>query len=134
MAQVYDHDAERLTFASADEELYEVEISSGHWSHRFLTEAPWFVGGREALALHTGRLRYPPAALRTNTKGRVTVHLLVDTLGRVTERRVARSLSSACDAEALRVARAIPDTFTPGRVGARAVPVRYSVSFLFELP
>ena len=58
----------------------------------------------------------------------------MDTLGRTTERRVARSLSSACDAEALRVARTIPDTFTPGRAGARAVPTYYPVSFPFELP
>ena len=99
-----------------------------------LTQAPWFIGGHEALAPFAGTVRYPAAALRNKVEGKVTVSFVVDTLGHVAGHRVVQGLGSGCDEEALRVACTIPGTWTPGRLGPRAVAVVYYLSFIFRLP
>ena len=134
LAQTYDHSAGQLLFARADDETYEAETSPGQWVSTKLTQAPWFIGGREALGPFASTVRYPAAALKDKVAGQVTVSFVVDTLGRVANHRVVQGLGHGCDEEALRVARTIPGTWTPGRVGPRAVAVVYYLSFLFRLP
>ena len=134
VAQVYDHSAGRLLFAQPGDQVCEAELSPGRWDYTVLGRAPWFIGGPERLALYTATLAYPVAAQQKNLEGRVTVSFVIDTLGHASEYHVVRGLGSGCDEEALRVARAIPGTWTPGRLGARAVPVRQYQSFIFRLP
>ncbi len=133
LAQVYDHSTDRLVFARPDDEVREVELHPGYWGSAQLTRAPWFVGGPERLALYTAGLTYPAAAQQLNLVGKVTVSFVVDTLGHASDYRVAHGLGSGCDEEALRVARAIPGTWTAGRLGTRAVPVRQYMAFAFRL-
>lgn len=134
LAQTYDHSAGQLLFARSDGEAYEAELRPGQWVSTVLTQSPWFIGGHDALAPFAGTVRYPAAALRERVEGKVTVSFVVDTLGRVASHRVVRGLGSGCDEEALRVARTIPGTWTPGRLGTRAVAVVYYLSFAFRLP
>lgn len=131
---IYDHSAGRLLFAQPTEQASEIELSPGRWGYAMLDRAPWFIGGTERLAPYTAGLNYPVAAQQKNLQGRVTVSFVIDTLGHASDHRIVRGLGSGCDEEALRVARAIPDTWTPGRLGTRAVPVRHCIAFTFRLP
>ena len=134
LAQVYDHDRSQLLYGSSDGLVHKAEVSPGEWQHVLLTQSPWFVGGPEALAQHLEKLRYPPAALGQQIQGRVAVSFVLDTLGRASAYAVVRGLGAGCDEEALRVARTIPNTWTPARLGSRAVPVMHYVYFNFRLP
>ncbi len=65
-------------------------------------------GGTTALErLFEQELNYPPVALEAGIKGDVVVFTRVDPGGKVIAAGIARSLSSECDAEALRVMRLV---------------------------
>ena len=134
VAQVYDHSAGRLLFAQPGEQICEAELSPGQWGYTMLDRTPWFIGGPERLAMYTATLGYPAAAQQKNLAGKVTVSFVIDTLGRVSGHRVVHGIGRECDDEALRVARSIPSTWLPGRLGSRAVPVRHYQGFIFRLP
>ena len=134
VAQVYDHSAGRLLFVQSGEQVCEAELSPGQWGYTMLGRTPWFIGGPEQLAVYTATLGYPAAAQQKNLAGKVTVSFVIDTLGRVSGHRVVQGIGRECDDEALRVARAIPSTWLPGRLGSRAVPVRHYQGFIFRLP
>lgn len=57
----------------------------------------------------------------------------VDTLGRVSDHRILKGLGYGCDEEALRIARIIPDTWTPGRLGNKVVAAWQVIMFAFKL-
>jgi len=131
---IYDHSAGRLLFAQPEQQTCEIELSPGHWDYVVLNRTPWFIGGAEQLALYMATLQYPAAAQRKKLVGKVMVSFVIDTLGHVSEHRVMRGIGSECDEEALRVARTIPGTWTPGRLGTHAVSVRHYQAFNFRLP
>ena len=134
LAQTYDHSTGQLLFGSPDGLVHKAEVSPGQWQHVMLTQSPWFVGGPEALAQHLDKLHYPATALRQEIQGRITVSFLIDTLGQASGHAIVRGLGAGCDEEALRVARTIPNSWTPGRLGNRAVVVMHYVYFNFRLP
>lgn len=133
LTRTYDHSSGRLVFAGADDDAFDAEVTPGIWERRVLTQSPWFIGRHDALAAYGAHVRYPPAAQRQKVEGKVLVSFVVDTLGRVSDPQVVRGLGSGCDEEALRVARTIPDSWTPGRIGTKAVAARQYVSFVFRL-
>ncbi|WP_082115998.1 TonB family protein [Hymenobacter terrenus] len=133
VTQRYDHTTNVLTYSRPDDKEYKAETSPGQWERIQLTQAPWFIGGHEALAAYTSKLRYPPAAEARNVQGQVVVGFVVDTLGHLSNYQLLRSIGSGCDEEALRVARTVPNQWVPGRLGNKAVPVVYELPFTFRL-
>jgi protein TonB len=133
VSQRYDHTAKALLYSRPDDKEYKAETLPGHWERTQLTQSPWFIGGHEALAAYTTKLRYPPAAEVRNVQGQVVVGFVVDTLGHLSNYQVLRGIGSGCDEEALRVARTVPNEWLPGRLGKRAVPVIYELPFTFRL-
>lgn len=133
VTQRYDHTKGKMLFFRPDDKPYEAETSPGRWEHTAMTQAPWFIGGHEALAAYTAKLNYPAAAQARNVEGRVVVGFVVDTLGHASAYRVLQSVGSGCDEEALRVSRTVPNRWVPGRLGNRAVPVLYELPFTFRL-
>ena len=133
LTQLYDHSSGQLLLGSTDSLRYNVELIPGQWDTAVLTQSPWFIGGIEALTPYTSKLQYPAAAQQRHIEGVVTVGFTIDSLGRATDFTVTRSLGSGCDEEALRVARTIPNTWTPARIGTQAVVVRHSIRFNFRL-
>lgn len=133
VTQRYDHTARQLLYCRADDKMYEAEASPGQWTRTLLTQPPWFIGGHEALAAYTAKLRYPAAAETHSVQGRVVVGFVVDTLGHASTYRVVQSVGSGCDEEALRVCRTVPNEWVPGRLDGRAVPVVYELPFTFRL-
>lgn len=134
VSQVYDHSAGELLFAQPEQQTCEAELSPGHWDYAVLNRTPWFIGGPERLAFYTATLNYPAEAQHKNLVGKVTVSFVVDTLGHVSGHRLVKGIGSSCDEEALRVARTIPGTWTPGKLGSRSVAVRHRLTFNFRLP
>ncbi|MBC8085343.1 MAG: energy transducer TonB [Hymenobacter sp.] len=134
VTQRYDHTTNKILYSRPDDKVYEVQVAdSGRWEHIMLTQPPWFVGGHEALAAYTAKLNYPAAAEARNVQGQVIIGFVIDTLGRVSAHRVIRGIGSGCNEEALRVSRTVPDQWLPGRLGTRAVSVRYELPFTFRL-
>jgi len=75
-----------------------------------------------------------PAAVRDNRlRGIVQVAATVQPDGRLTDVFVVRGLSAECNAEALRLVKAMP-RWRPGRRGNEAVPVRTLLAVSFEPP
>ncbi|MBO0360686.1 energy transducer TonB [Hymenobacter sp. BT186] len=54
-------------------------------------------------------------------------------MGRVSDHRILKGLGNGCNEEALRVARTIPDTWTPARLSTKAVAARQTIMFAFKL-
>ena len=133
LAQLYDHTSNQLLFGRTDSLRYNVELTPGQWGTAVLTQSPWFIGGSEALTPYISKLQYPAAAQQRHIEGVVVVGFTLDSLGRATDFTVTRPLGSGCDEEALRVARTIPNTWMPARVGTQAVAVKHSIKFNFRL-
>lgn len=133
LLRTYDHTARGLAFAPTETEPFDAELRPGVWERTVLSQAPWFIGRHDALSALSQGLAYPPQARQRRVEGKVWVSFVIDTLGRVSDHRVLKGLGSGCDEEALRVARTIPDTWTPGRLGTKAVACRKTLLFVFEL-
>ena len=77
-------------------------------------------------------MRYPEAARKAGTQGRVTVQFIVDKDGSISGARVLRGVDPALDAEAIRLVNAMPK-WKPGMQKGKAVTVKYTVPVLFSL-
>lgn len=129
----YDHSARQLTFARPESQPFDAEVQPGVWERTILTQAPWFVGPHDALSNLGSQLKYPADAKARHIEGKVWVTFAVDTLGRVSDHKILKGLGGGCDEEALRIARSIPDTWTPARLGNKAVACRNTLMFAFKL-
>ena len=92
---------------------------------------PSFPGGSEALKEDLKKnTRYPnPDAC---IQGRVVVVFVVDEKGNLSDVKVARSVESSLDAEAVRVVKSMP-RWNPGIEKGKAVKVRYTLPVTFRL-
>lgn len=132
--QRYDHDAHKLVFfRPVAYATYFTEVKPGEWRYVQPDEPPLFVGGAGVLGYHMAQLEYPEEAKERQVQGKVVVTLQLDTLGRVTSYRLKQRIGRACDDEAMRVARTIPQTWVPARMGSHAVAVEYELPFNFNL-
>ena len=96
-------------------------------------QMPEFPGGMAGLMQYiTKNLRYPEEAKAKGMQGRVTVRVVVNTEGKVTNAEVLRGVDPALDAEALRVASSLPD-WKPGMQDGKPVNVRFIFPVNFSL-
>lgn len=96
-------------------------------------EMPVFPGGDEALrSFVTNNINYPDEARKQKLHGRVFVCFVIGKDGAVCNVRVARSLNSLLDAEAIRVVKAMPK-WTPGKHKGQPVKVSYTLPINFSL-
>ena len=94
---------------------------------------PQFPGGPSAMMTFVATtIRYPEAAVKSNTQGRVVVSFVVNTDGSVSDAHVRRSISPELDAEALRVVGNMPQ-WTPGLQDGKPVRVKYTLPITFKL-
>ena len=134
VVQRYDHDQHKLLFfRPVPYATYLTEIKPDEWRYVQADQPPMFIGGAEALAVYTAQLAYPPEAQERMLQGKVVVTFRIDTLGQVSNYRLTQRIGRACDEEAMRVARTIPPTWVPARMGSRAVAVEYELPFLFRM-
>ena len=68
-----------------------------------------------------------------NVSGLVYVTITIDSLGKTSHHRILKGIGKSCNAEALRVIKAIPDEWLPGMLNGKRVAVEYVVPFQFNL-
>ena len=96
-------------------------------------QLPEFPGGVDGFLRFLGsHIRYPAAAREGNIQGRVVVSFVVEKDGSLSSFRVARSIGSGCDEEAIRVIK-LSSPWKPGMKGGRPVRIQYSVPINFTL-
>jgi TonB family protein len=94
---------------------------------------PEYPGGASALFEFLSKtVKYPAAAEKAGTQGRVIVTFVVEQDGSIGEPTVTRSVSPELDAEAVRVINAMPN-WKPGTQNGKAVRVKYTVPINFAL-
>lgn len=94
---------------------------------------PIFPGGETGmLKFLSDNIKYPAEAQEAGLEGRVFTRFIVNDDGSVSDVEILRSVHPLLDAEAVRVVKAMPK-WTPGKVGGKAVKVRYSLPLVFRL-
>jgi TonB family protein len=94
---------------------------------------PQFPGGENALMEFIGNnLHYPKEAAEVGVQGRVTIRFVVTKTGKVSDITVIRGLNPACDAEAARVIRLMPN-WIPGSQEGKPVSVYYTLPIVYKL-
>lgn len=100
--------------------------------YTYIKEMPQFPGGRETLNNYRETsLKYPDAAKNTGLGGTVSIRFIVDINGNLSDFNIISGVSPALDAEALRVARLMPQ-WIPGREGGKPVKVQTGTVFIFN--
>lgn len=108
---------------STDKEVYEV-----------VENMPEFPdGGMPGLMKYlSANIRYPEAAHKAGTQGRVTVQFVVGKDGSIGDVKVIRGVDPTLDAEAIRVISGMPK-WKPGTQKGEPVNVKYTVPVMFRL-
>lgn len=90
-------------------------------------------GGMPGLMKYlSANIRYPEAAHKAGTQGRVTVQFVVGKDGSIGDVSILRGVDPALDAEAIRVISGMPK-WKPGTQKGEPVNVRYTVPVMFRL-
>lgn len=94
---------------------------------------PEYVGGTEAMTKYMiSNVRYPEAAVKAKTTGRVVVSFVVTKEGKVTKATVKRGVSKELDAEAVRVVSSMPN-WIPGEKDGKKVDAEMVLPVAFAL-
>ena len=94
---------------------------------------PEFKGGKQGLVKYLSEnIRYPESARRKNIEGKVFVSFVVGSDGKVKDCKIAKSVSSELDKEALRVIKRMPK-WKPGEQHGKPIPVSYTLPINFKL-
>lgn len=90
-------------------------------------------GGMSALMEYLKKnIKYPEAAMKKGTQGRVTVQFVVEKDGSIANAKVLRGVDPDLDKEAVRVVSVMPK-WKPGTQKGEAVRVKYTVPVMFRL-
>ena len=96
-------------------------------------EMPTYKGGEVALMkFMCDNLKYPKEAISSGKEGRVVIQFVIEKDGKVSSRKVVKSVSPQLDAEAMRVAKLL-NALTPGKIKGQAVRCHFSLPFCFML-
>lgn len=99
----------------------------------FVDVMPQFPGGQGSLKRFiASKSVYPGSALQNKIEGTVIVGFVIDKYGRLRSPKILKSLYPACDEEALRVVRLIPD-WIPAKNQGRNVSINFSMPIEFKL-
>jgi len=94
---------------------------------------PEFPGGTgEMMKYLSMNVRYPEAAHKAGTQGRVMVSFIVEPDGTISNANVQKGVSAELDQEALRVIKNMPK-WKPGMQSGKAVRVKYTIPISFRL-
>ena len=97
-------------------------------------EMPEFPGGMSGLMKYLrDNLKYPVKAIEKKIEGRVTISFVVSRDGSLRDFRIVRGVDPDLDAEALRVAKSMPN-WKPGKQRGKNVAVKYTLPINFRYP
>ena len=96
-------------------------------------QMPEFPGGSiELMKFLSENIKYPEAASKAGTQGRVVAQFIVEADGSITNVKVLKNVSDEIDAEAVRVIKAMPK-WKPGMQKGQPVRVKYTIPVTFRL-
>ncbi len=96
-------------------------------------QMPEFPGGMPALIKFLqDNVKYPTDAKKQKVEGKVLVSFVVETDGSITDVKVMKKAFPSLDAEAVRVAKAMPN-WKPGKQKGKLVRVHFVLPFSFRL-
>lgn len=96
-------------------------------------QMPEYPGGMSAMIEFISKnIKYPEAAQKAKTQGRVIIQFIVDTEGNVTSPKIIRGVDPQLDAEAIRLTTIMPK-WKPGSQRGQTVNVKYTVPIMFQL-
>ncbi len=96
-------------------------------------EMPEFPGGMSAMMKYIAQnIKYPVKAIEKKIEGRVTISFVVSRDGSLRDFRIVRSVDPDLDAEALRVAKSMPN-WKPGKQRGKNVSVKFTLPINFSL-
>lgn len=108
--------------ASDEDEIFDI-----------VEQMPEYPGGQGELLKYLGKnIKYPARAQREGLQGTCVIEFVVNRDGSVVDPKVVKPLDAECDAEALRVVRAMPK-WKPGMQRGKPVRVKYTVPVAFRL-
>ena len=94
---------------------------------------PEFKGGYNALVKFLkNKMIYPITAKKEGIQGTVFVQFVVERNGKITSVKLLRGIGKACDEEAIRLVKSMPD-WIPGRQNGQAVSVMFQIPVKFQL-
>ena len=109
------------------------EPSEADGAFDVVEKMPEFPGGvGEMMKFLSMNVKYPEAAAKKGTQGRVIASFIVEKDGSISGAKVVKNVSEELDAEALRVINAMPK-WTPGMQKGQAVRVKYTIPISFRL-
>ena len=112
----------RIVYQSDENKIYDV-----------VDQMPSFPGGAVSLMKYINEnIHYPKEAKDEGIQGRVTVQLIIEKDGSITNVITNKSVDSTLDREAERVVNSMPK-WIPGKQNGSAVRVRYFVPVVFRL-
>lgn len=95
-------------------------------------EMPNYPGGvNELLKYLAKNVKYPAESVEKKEEGRVSLTFIVNKDGTLSDFKVVKSVTPALDAEAIRVAKSMPN-WTPGKHKGHVVRVAYTVPVTFK--
>ncbi|MCX6220671.1 MAG: energy transducer TonB [Bacteroidia bacterium] len=98
-----------------------------------LNRPPLFIGGMSRFNDYVAEeMHIPLHKPGEKVNGTVYIAFTVDSLGRTSNQRILKGIGKACNEEALRVMRTIPDEWIPGILNDKFVTVDYIVLFPFD--
>jgi len=83
-----------------------------------------------------GNLKYPKEARENGTEGQVIIQFVVATDGTLEDITLLRDLADGCGKASLEIVKSmnnLPEKWTPGKQGGRAVKVKYTLPIKFKL-
>lgn len=102
-------------------------------AYEVVEQMPQFPGGfAEMMKYLAKNIKYPSEARKSGVEGRVTVQVIIDTEGRVTNTRVIKAVDPYLDAEAIRVVSSMPK-WNPGMQDGKPVNVKFLIPIMFRL-
>ncbi|NPD93190.1 energy transducer TonB [Xylanibacter muris] len=128
-------DMDDHTLASDDNmaETLSPVVESAPLDFRVVEDIPQFPGGTAGfMKWLTGRLRYPRQAREDKLQGTVLATFIINEDGKVSDIKIARSLSPDCDREVLRVLRMMPE-WTPGVQNDKPCRTKVCIPIVFRM-
>ncbi len=124
---------EEVDIPETEKEVITDNISNGEKPLVTVEQMPSFKGGEaEMLKFISNNMKYPASAKENGIQGRVTVRFVITSAGKITDVQIIRGIDPACDKEAIRIVKSMPD-WEPGKQNGKAVSVYYTLPIKFSL-
>ncbi len=125
--------AEELIPAQTKDNSSEKKSAQDEQVFMVVEKMPEPTGGIGQLMQYLGEnIKYPAEARQKGTEGKVFVQFIINKDGSIGDVQVMKGIGNGCDAEAVRVVKAMP-TWKPGLQNGEAVNVRMSLPIMFKL-